>query len=164
VYHCKQEKKKHWKPRSLPRYKISMRENSVPRASSKKGGYTTISTHRERQVHLRAQLIALQGKGYCWSFCFWFMELLWAMIFPRPQTQWLASSSELAMRSRFFRWSLKMMEKQRYSGTSLAYFSIPSVLWPDLTSRISSIETVERKQSLLSAGVHSPLSLLSDGF
>lgn len=92
------------------------------------------------------------------------MELLWAMIFPRPRTQWLASSSELAMRSRFFRWSLKTMEKQRYSGTSLAYFSIPSVLWPDLTSRISSMETVERKQSLLSAGVQSSLSLFGDGY
>lgn len=86
------------------------------------------------------------------------------MIFPRPAIQWLASSSELAMRSRFFRWSLKMMEKQRYSGTSLAYFSIPSVLWPDLTSRISSMETVERKQSLLSVGVQSALSLLGEGY
>lgn len=91
------------------------------------------------------------------------MELLWAMIFARPEIQWLASSSELAMRSRFFRWSLKMMEKQRYSGTSLAYFSIPSVLWPDLTSRISSMETVERKQSLLSAGVQPALSQLAEG-
>lgn len=70
----------------------------------------------------------LKGKGYCWSFCFWFMELLWVMIFFRPAVQWLASLSELAMRSRFFRWSLKMIEKQRFSGTSWAYFSIPSVL------------------------------------
>lgn len=105
-------------------------------------------------------------KGYCCSFCLWLMELVFAMIFPRPATQWFASTSELAMRSRFFFLSLKMMEKQRCSGTSLAYFSIPSVLWPALTSWISSMETVETNKtlairSLSGTGLISPLQWIS---
>ena len=92
----------------------------------------------------RLGLGPLPPRGYCRSFCCWSMEPEWWMILPRPCTQCWASAGDGAMRSRVLRWSLKTMEKQRFSGTSRANFSRPSVRCPIRTSWMSSMETAGR--------------------
>lgn len=66
--------------------------------------------------------------------------------FCRLLTHCRASSSELAMRSRFLRRPLKMMEKQRPSTCSSVLFFRPSDCRPSRTAEMSSRETGVRTE------------------
>lgn len=84
-------------------------------------------------------------QGYCSVFCCLLRLFMLEIIFCRLLTHCLASSSELAMRSRFLRRPLKMMEKQRPSTCSSVYFFKPSDCRPGLTAEMSSRETEQIK-------------------
>lgn len=87
-------------------------------------------------------------KGYCSLICCELRLRMLVMTFSSPITHLLASSLLLAIRSRFLRLPLKMMEKQWSSTVPSVYFCRPSDWRPWRTDSMSLMETVEKTTEL----------------